>query len=168
MRWLLTVLVDALIDFARRTPYSHLYHADESLYMERWWVIRPRAWLPFALRVHHIATHDLDPHCHDHPWSFVSLVLRGRYIEARPVDLDPCFLGEYENVGFTERKAGSIAFRRCVDRHRIIHVSPDCYTLVLTTKKLHAWGFFTPHGKVHWKQYPSCHALLARSEAAPP
>lgn len=147
-RW----LVNQIILLARLKPDDHLHHADGSLYMARFWLVRTR-W--FAVRVHHIATCDIDRHFHDHPWGFISVVLRGGYQEARPISIDPCFVegAEHEQCVIQARRAGSIALRRRTDRHRIISVLPETWTLVVLGKKHQWWGFFTPAGKVYWKDY---------------
>lgn len=160
-RW----LADWIIRRARRSIYrgGHLYHADGSLYMGRWSVL-DRGSDGFGIRVHHIATPDLDRHFHDHPWHFLSIVLKGGYGEARPESVDPCFfeleppLGEVERSLERWRGPGSIAFRRATDRHRIFTVKPDTYSLFITWPKCQWWGFYTPEGKVWWRDYPSCHA----------
>lgn len=142
---------------AMRRPDTHLYHADGSLYMARFWLLRTR-W--FSMRLHHIATADLDRHFHDHPWSFISLVLRGGYREARPATIEPCFLDgstEIERIIVTSRRAGSIALRRATDRHRVSGVMPETWTLVILGPKRQWWGFYTPNGKVHWRDYESHH-----------
>ena len=164
MRW----LTDLLIRIARRTPYFHLRHADGSLYMERFWLVRPGRWLPFAVRLHQIRTADYDRHFHDHPWNFVSVVLRGYYIERRPDEIDPCF-GRYgdsdvELQHSVHRNQYSIAYRRCTDRHLIVWVAPGTWTLVITSRKRHWWGFYTPAGKVHWRDYESVHNCTAAGE----
>lgn len=141
---------------------GHLYHGDGSLYMGRWQVFTTR-WL--SCRLHHIATADLDRHFHDHPWGFVSLVLTGGYHELRPVDVEPCF-GDDEGWELAEvaqrcwRGAGSLGLRRATDRHRVQEVLPDTYTLFFYGPKRQWWGFYTPDGKVYWRDYPSCHAAL--------
>lgn len=151
-----------LVERAKRRVYSggHLLHADGSLYMGRYALIESRF---LHIRVHHLATPDLDRHLHDHPWNFVSLLLSGSYTEARPVTVDPCFNGDAqeEDAWITVRRPGSIAFRRATHRHRITSVEPETYSLFITGPKLQWWGFFTPEGKVFWKNYPSCHAADA-------
>lgn len=153
-------IVNALIRRAQRTPYWHLHHADGSLYMERFW-LRPYSeqrdrW---AVRVHHLVTEDLDRELHDHPWDFYSVVLRGGYIEARPFGTEPDFgaLDGGERCRLIERRAGSIAFRRATDRHRIVAVLPDTWTLFITGPKRQWWGFYTRTGKVHWQDFESVH-----------
>jgi hypothetical protein len=155
MRW----LADLIIRLAMRTPYrkGHLFHADGSVYMTRWSLFET-SWL--SARVHYIATPDHDRHLHDHPWTFLSIVLRGGYVECRPVDLEPCFsalMPNEEEFTTAERRAGSIAIRQATDRHRIAIVRPDTWTLFVYGPKRQWWGFFTPGGKVHSRDYPSVH-----------
>lgn len=163
------LIADKLIERAKRTPYMHLWHADGSLYMERFW-LRPYSEdrQGYAARVHHIATEDYDRDFHDHPWDFLSVVLRGGYLEARPYGTEPDFSGGDggERCRYIERRAGSIAFRRATDRHRIVAVEPDTWTLFFTGPKRQWWGFYTPTGKVHWKQYETCHAAGQVAAAA--
>lgn len=183
--------VDALIAHAKKTPYFHLYHGDGSLYMERHWLLcrglqsfvrvdglqpvgsmTTEQWFDrpdgakalWAARLHHIATPDHDRELHDHPWDFYSLVLRGGYIERRPkYPTENWFNWEHNEIGIeTWRLPGSLAFRRHTDRHRITHVLPDTWTLVITSPKRHEWGFYTEkNGKVHWKDYESVHRSVA-------
>lgn len=175
-------IVDFLIALAKRTPYSHLYHADGSCYMRRYWLMpcwllqrrggkdgsncwKPKPWVPFSLRLHEIITPDYDPHMHDHPWTFLSMVLRGGYTEQRPASTEPCFTGSRELSFLAYRTPGSIALRRCTDRHLISYVEPDTWTLVALGPKRHWWGFYTLKGKVYYRDYPSVHNLVARTEA---
>lgn len=152
-------LADAIIRRAQRTPYFHLYHGDGSLYMGRYW-LRPYSEnrLNWAARVHHIATADYDRVLHDHPWNFVSIVLRVGYTEVRPVGIEPIWRANGEEVTYTvDRRVGSFAYRRATDRHRIVAVLPDTYTLFITGPKRQWWGFYTPFGKMHWREYDSVH-----------
>lgn len=195
-------LIDAALFRLRRFltahsyPYRHLYHGDGSLYMERIWTMprftlrevedqygryyKPKPWMPFALRLHHIATEDKDIHFHDHPWWFVSLVLTGGYVEARPAQRDPCFLhiiGEDDQFSIPEQEArtmrlpGSLAKRRATDRHRITFVVHDTWTWILLGRVQQWWGFYAVRDnlrmKIYWKDYPSVHhadAAAPRSE----
>jgi hypothetical protein len=177
--------VDRLIALAKRTPYFHLHHGDGTLYMERYWLVpfissehvgcyamrwwrEPFGWLcqrfGIAMRIHVIHTPDLDRALHDHPWNFVSVVLRGWYTELRPIDNgQPCFAehelsdGGEELTWIIHRAERSVAFRRATDRHRIINQSARCVTLFITGPKRQWWGFYTPSGKVYYKDYDSVH-----------
>lgn len=175
-------LVRKLIALSKRTPYFDIYNAaDDSLYMARDWLmprwmmrpddenegaLKPKAWVPAALRLHHIVRPDLDRHFHDHPSTFVSIVLRGGYTELRPTSRTPNWVGEEEDCYGVERRPGSIALRRFGERHRIASVAEDTVTLVLWFRKRQSWGFFTPAGKIHWREYPSVHNTTTLERAA--
>ncbi len=148
---------EALISKAMTTPYDHLKHADETLYMGRYWLREYGKDNGPAARIHHIATEDLDRHLHDHPWDFCSVVLSGGYTEIRPRWAAPNFVGDREDVFEVRREIGSIAFRKATDRHRIISVEPNTYTLFITGPKVQGWGFYTETGKIPWREYESCH-----------
>lgn len=154
---MLNWLVDKLIERAKRTPYFHLYHADGRPYMERYWLVGDNEMKHrFSVRLHWIATEDVDRDMHDHPWSYVSIVLRGWYFECFPTKAS-----EYREDGFytcKTRYAGSIAFRPFTHRHRIIEVPKEgTWTLFVTFPKRQTWGYFTPVGKIWWWQYRGKH-----------
>lgn len=177
--------VDKLIALAMRNPFTHLYHGDGTLYMERYWLVpypdvkderdigcyrmkwwrEPFGWLcqqfEIAIRIHHICTADFDRALHDHPWDFVSVVLRGGYIERRPLDNGhPCFgHGSEEVASNTYRREASMVYRRATDRHRIINVG-NCWTLFITGPKRQWWGFYIPSGKVYYKDFDSVHDAI--------
>ena len=68
-------LADRLIARAMRTPYIHLEG-----YMNRWWLI-PYNRFGIAVRIHEILRSDADRDLHDHPWWYVTIILRGGYWE---------------------------------------------------------------------------------------
>lgn len=149
MSWLANVIINRSL----RTPYrkGHIYGPDGSLYMRRYALFESK-WL--SARVHHIVREDRDRHMHDHPWTFFSVVLRGGYLERRPVTLERCFNGgETETYHTAYRKAGSVAIRLPTDRHQISKVEPDTWSLFVYGRLRQWWGFYTPEGKVHWKDY---------------
>lgn len=119
-------------------------------------------------RLHHICTPDLDREFHNHPWSFVSIVLRGGYVERRPHYDEPRWqLGANEEQSYTvTRLAGDVAFRSYRDRHRIVHVLPDTWTLVIMGPKRQTWGFFTQSGFVGWRDFESAHNVEPVKAAA--
>jgi hypothetical protein len=85
---------------------------------------------------------------HDHPWPFVSLILAGGYIEQ---------IRESETLPVAPRYVirERWSWRRlcATDRHRIIHVDPGTWSLVLHGRKERTWGFHTPAGWVAWDDY---------------
>lgn len=126
------------------------------LYLRRWRIVQT-PW--FAIYLHKIATPDKDRDLHDHPWPFVSMVLRGGYDEvmdtaAHYFPMMNHALGRQELLRTVRRGWLSIAFRRATDAHRIVrlHRTPT-WTLVLTGPRRRSWGFYTEQGFVDWKEY---------------
>lgn len=143
--------------WARRllSGQPHQVIGDNSPYMLRWWVLPPNLRLShergepvaskhFKVYVHKFLRSDDDRALHDHPWWFVSLVLRGSYLEYTP----GCGLPHL-------RKPGSIAYREATTRHRVSLVNgwgrdhrtygpQPCWTLIVTGPKVRDWGFWCP------------------------
>lgn len=166
---LLSNLANRLIDRSKRTPYFHLEG-----YMERFWLVpypdrklsdgcgpvvfneRPIARLlqrfGIAARIHHILRSDNDRAVHDHPWHYLTIILRGGYFEeTRRYDESGLYVG-------TQRKwygPGSILFRSAKSQHRL--VIPDgrtCWTLFITGNKQQHWGFYPiAETKIYWRDY---------------
>lgn len=106
----------------------------------------------FAICLHWINKPDPEPYLHDHPVSFLSLILRGGYTETRvrkPDDMPP-------GRSVKHRWFNWIRARR-FDRHSITAAEPGTLTLCLMGPKTQEWGFYIPdeHGYtwVHWKDY---------------
>lgn len=104
----------------------------------------------FSLKVHKILISDYDCH-HDHPWSFLSFILWGGYVE---------HVTRYREAGSAKVKyitshlygPGSILFRRADHIHRL-EIHQPAWTFVITFKKIKEWGFYTPAGFVKWFRY---------------
>lgn len=96
----------------------------------------------FAICVHWLNHPDPEPDRHDHPVSFLSLILRGRYIELRG---EPPFGDMVTRNWFN--------FVRATDTHQIVWVAPRTTTICLMGPKVREWGFHTPKGWVRWKDY---------------
>jgi hypothetical protein len=134
-------------DESRGNP---IYLIRYSLFSCRW----------FAVKAHKIFLPD-DDCLHDHPWSFISIILWGGYVEHRP----------YQNCDFRETgksyaamsihhrgtKArlygpGSILWRPYPSIHKL-EVFQPATTLVITFRKAYDWGFYTRSGWKLWKDY---------------
>jgi hypothetical protein len=106
------------------------------------------AW--FAIKVHNILLSD--PSCqHDHPWAFITFLMKGSYIE------ESYFEGWKRDryVIHAKRKhykRFSLLFRSAKYTHRLI-VGKPVWTFVVTFKKVRTWGFVTPSGWVEWFKY---------------
>lgn len=152
-----SVLLDRFVAWAapKKGGSFKLYRHDIDGYMERW--IWQAPW--FSVHVHHFLRGDADDCLHDHPWHFVSCLLSRGYVELLP-ELQP------HQPGFSDtdwpgsparmrvRRRFSLVFHRATDAHLVLLDGP-IWTLVLTSDKVHDWGFYTPTGKVGWKQYPA-------------
>ena len=122
-----------------------LYRSDIGDYMHRWILRTP--W--FTLRLHHILRSDAGRDFHDHPFSFVSLILWGGYIEHRP----PCLCGTGAPDTLCRRFGpGSIVRRRAADLHRLELAAP-AWTFVIATPYFRKWGFQTKAGWVPFDEY---------------
>lgn len=154
-------LANAIIRRAQKTPYEHL-----AGYMGRWWLVNPgNSKLHRGARVHHLLRSDKDRHLHNHPFWFVSIILRGGYFEITPRDQNqhPSLDGElYERRWYGP---GSIRLRRASDRHKLeLPAGRTAWTLFIQGKKTREWGFFTPTGFVHWRKYEQ---ILPTTSQAP-
>lgn len=105
---------------------------DGGLYLTRWRVIQT----PWgSLYVHRIARPDWRPVLHDHPWSFVSFILRGGYTEVR---FDPIALR------LTTRRVRRLNVVRRHDAHYITALdrTPTWSVLLVGARRRH-WGYLS-------------------------
>jgi hypothetical protein len=107
-------------------------------YLLRWYLLPRNPWV--NLYLHKFLRDDDDRALHDHPWWFVSLLLRGAYREV----LDS---------GSIVRRAGSIGYRPATHRHRVVLLKVPTWTLILTGPKVRTWGFWCPKGFVPWHEF---------------
>jgi hypothetical protein len=128
--------------------------SKENPYLLRWFLIPRNRFLNVYL--HKFMRSDDDRALHDHPWWFVSLLLRGAYDEVTP-------------EGVKRREAFSLAYRPASWRHRVrllreslfddgyirIFAETPCWTIIVTGSKVRNWGFWCPKGFVPWEQFTS-------------
>ena len=57
---------------------------EECPYMRRWVIDL----YFFSIRLHHWMASDDQRHYHDHPWDFISLILKGGYMDVNPDALE--------------------------------------------------------------------------------
>lgn len=117
---------------------------DTDPYMLRWYLIPRNRCLNVYL--HKFMRDDDDRALHDHPWWFVSLILKGGYYEVTDAD------------SVLVRRAGSVAFRAAVHRHRVVLFARagkllPAWTIVVTGRKSRTWGFWCPKGFVPWHEF---------------
>lgn len=135
-------LVARLIAHCHKHPYFHIYEND-LLYMARFWLVKERKWLPFAIRLHEWHMPDSGRDLHDHPCPFRTIGLRGWYIHKKA------------NGRNYVMAAGDTAAYPAEFQHTVIEISPSeiTYTLFIYWGKHQMWGFFVDGKKVPWQQY---------------
>jgi len=116
---------------------------DGSLYLRRWTLLKLFGW---KLMLHRIVRPDYARDLHDHPWSFVTVVLRGGYSELMRSDDGR----EVRRIN----KPLRIRINRAPHPHLIDRLlNGDAWTLVLHAQDVREWGFYTECGWMPWRTY---------------
>jgi len=126
-------------------------------YMHRYYMfLKDRKYFPFNVTLHKIVRSD-DPIMHDHPWGYMTIVLKGGYWEHTPVfNDDGKILTEFQ----TWRGPGSIIKRKAGEYHWLEldeSVGPAT-TLFFMGKQQRDWGFLVQtkkglHRWIKWTDY---------------
>lgn len=130
----------------------------------------------FSIKYHQILLSD-DVCPHDHPWSFITLMLKGGYYEWTPIEQDDTGKTLAATVAVDNtievkkwHDVGSLMYRPASWRHRLELKRPVNYyrpvingklmkdpivahTIVITGMVVRDWGFFTKSGWIFWKNY---------------
>lgn len=117
---------------------------DDCPYLERWVCGLGL----FAVRLHHFFRSDEDD-LHDHPWPFVTLVLKGGYLDVTEDGGEPM-------------SPGTIRYRPALHKHRV--VTDGCWTLVLSARKQRDWGFYVHDGWLAAREYFKLFGNRARED----
>jgi hypothetical protein len=109
----------------------------------------------FAIKLHRIMLSD-DDCMHDHPWSFISIILSGGYFEHSFVNRSRSVLS-LGTISPTWKRwygIGSILWRPSPSIHKLeLPEGKTATTIVITFKKKRQWGFYTPSGWKVWFEY---------------
>lgn len=98
------------------------------------------------IKLHKFLRQDKD--CmHDHPWAFLSIILKGSYFEVTPKSKDEIMWTKARKYS-----APCILYRPAKWIHKIDVFEP-CWSLVINFKKVKSWGFFTKKGFMPWRKY---------------
>jgi hypothetical protein len=95
----------------------------------------------FGVYIHRIYANDPDPHPHNHPWDFFSMVLGGSYQETNK-----------DGLLMPLRRFGSMFMTRIHEYHKIYYGDPAT-VLVLTGRDIKEWGYWTQCGFIDRKTY---------------
>lgn len=115
---------------------KHIKSKEGVTHFKRWRLLAT-PWL--NIYVHGIYCEDKEANMHNHPWNFLSVVLKGGFTEQT-------------HDGFTERTFLKFKYSKAEKFHRIfaLHYKRPCYTLVFTGPVVNEpWGYdttpFTDH-----------------------
>lgn len=117
----------------------------------------------FSIKLHKIIQSD-DACLHDHPWPFVTFILKGGYYEWTYI---PPFTKKDEYlevqsspdgkwIGKKWHGPGSVLYRPSSWAHKLELKDNDkvpATTLVFTFKINRKWGFFAKNGWIYWRNY---------------
>lgn len=124
---------------------------DGDPYLTRWRIIDSPL---FGIFVHKMHRPDASPILHDHPWPFVSFVLRGSYIE-RYRDMQR----SYQNDRAQLRRVRHINLKRLRDAHYIAKLDrTPTWTLVFVGRTKRVWGY--------WERVSPTQTLIANGGRA--
>lgn len=122
------------------------------------WILFRTPWC--AVFLHKLCRSDYERALHDHPWPFVSIVLKGEYLEVVT-----------ENNAAIHRRRWSVAYRPAAWRHRVVltrekinfrattprselHVPyRPCWTLMLVGPRQRRWGFWVDGQFCWWRKH---------------
>jgi hypothetical protein len=109
----------------------------------------------FGIFLHKLCRSDHDRALHDHPWSFLSVVLKGGYDEIRYVRTITQIgvYGRFEEDEHQHHSVGSILFRPAEWRHRVIINDKPAWTLVFVGLNRRRWGFWPTGEFCWWRKY---------------
>lgn len=107
-------------------------------YLTRYYLfLKDRKWFPFNIFLHNFHKSDPDD-LHDHPWPFITIILKGGYWEHTP-------------KGKFWRGAGKINWARSTALHRVeLEPEVDTWTLFIPGPSVREWGFID---KGIWKRH---------------
>jgi hypothetical protein len=122
-------------------------------YMHRYYLfLKDRKRFPFNVTLHKIVRSD-DPIFHDHPWPYMTIVLKGGYYEHTPVfDKDGKKFAEFTRwCG-----PGTIIKRKAHELHWLeLEGNQPVTTLFIMGPQQREWGFLTESntGNQHWVKH---------------
>lgn len=82
-----------------------------------------------SIRLHHWLSHDDDRAFHDHPWDFVTFVVKGGYTDSGP-------------NGDEHLRAPAIQHRSATHQHTVFPDDGGAWTIVVTGPRVRTWGFW--------------------------
>lgn len=129
----------------------------ECVYAERWILKLPFKW---SIRLHHFFKSDDARAHHDHPWWFITLVIRGSYVDESPCmecegrgewevgnisDLadtmwESCPFCDGRGTALDVLTPGTVRYRPAEWQHTVL--TSGVWTICLTGPPIRKWGFW--------------------------
>ncbi len=128
----------------RKRPPALIVKWNEKLglpecpYVTRWRIEAPRLG---SIRVHHWTGPDDDRAFHDHPWWFLTFVVKGGYIDHHQAS---------DHVHADRVQSPAVRFRPALHRHTVIPDVGGAWTILITGPRSRSWGFWQD-GKKFYK-----------------
>jgi hypothetical protein len=133
-------------------------------YLYRWFLIRTR-W--FKVYLHKFVADDWSLDLHDHPKRFISIGLKGSYIEYTP-DCSVVGLGEKFEIfnapwvrSFPAEHIHRITMVRSGGANGVPEKIHACWTLCIVLRGSREWGFWHLGEFIPWLKYVQGHAGIA-------
>ena len=145
----------------------------DSPYLIRWTFI----FFGFSMRIHHWIKSDDNRYFHDHSADLLSIVLRGRYWNVKPIDIDKnpsedvgpdgnekfCYVeGIFNSLHNFLHMSRSIWFSKAEDRHYLKIPEGGAWTLMFEGRPRHKWGFYVNGHK--WRPLRYFHKFGIRQD----
>ena len=133
-----------LILFERFFPCTRLKDCNNSIYLCRWKLLN-LSW--FGIYLHKFRRSDTDYALHDHPWSFISIILWQGYEEWTEAP---------HGYHIRRKWPGMILWRPDHWKHRVELVNEvPSWSLVMRFRRRREWGFWQGSKFTHWKLWPT-------------
>jgi hypothetical protein len=139
-------------------------HGRCPTYLYRWTLFQPKWGKGFGVYVHKFVDDDWSFDLHDHPKRFISIGLKGAYIEETP-RTPPAwnkFQDELRVTLFTNRQLFTAPWVRSFPAHHIHRLALvrmalgkklPCWTLVIVLTHVREWGFWHAGSFIPWRTY---------------
>jgi hypothetical protein len=124
---------------------------ENNPYLIRWTFI----FFGYSMRIHHWIKSDDNRFFHDHSADLLSIVLKGRYWNVKPFDINlpPIYKGNNNSKWFYVEgifnswynffhMKNSIWFSKAEDRHYLSIPKGGAWTLMFEGRPRHKWGFY--------------------------
>ncbi len=136
--------MNLFLKFLENTGRKRIIYDRQSAdpYLVRYYLfLKDRKTFPFNIFLHQFLSSD-PADLHDHPWPYITLILKGGYWEWEPIfnDAGCDIIGEQK----IWRGPGHFRIRRANTFHRIeVEPTVDCWTLFMPGPQKREWGFLT-------------------------